>query len=335
MRFSIIVPIYNVSTFINECLESIKKQSYKDFECILVDDGSTDESGKICDSFANNDPRFRVIHKENGGLVSARKTGAGATKGEYVLSVDGDDYIEYDMLKNMSDIIDQYAPDAICFGYTPFGGNRRTPVLNSCSPKLYTDSQVKELSETYLYNPNVAGINSGTLLFNICCKCIKRPLYVQCQEQVPNDIISGEDTVFTLHFIRKVNTLYISEYAGYYYRQNNTSIEHQFSEVNITRLFTTYHTLNEASECDSTARKNAVNIYFMYRLWFYYCGMAIYSKTYKEYKAVISKIIKWYIPTIAMKHNIQSYIKYNLLKHKLYLIIYILAKTYFRKKLEL
>ena len=82
MLFSIIVPIYNVETFLPQCLASIQKQSFKDFEVILVDDGSTDSCGKICDQFASKDSRFSVIHKPNGGLVSARQSGVQQAKGE-------------------------------------------------------------------------------------------------------------------------------------------------------------------------------------------------------------------------------------------------------------
>ena len=90
---SIIVPVYNVEPYLPFCLESIAQQTYQDFEAILVDDGSTDSSGSICDNFCNKDKRFRVIHQKNRGLPEARNTGLSAAKGDYFGFVDSDDYI--------------------------------------------------------------------------------------------------------------------------------------------------------------------------------------------------------------------------------------------------
>ena len=98
---SIIVPVYNIEQYLPRCIESILKQTYTNLELILVDDGSTDKSGEICDSYANLDSRVRVHHKENGGSSSARNAGILLAKGQYVGFVDSDDYIEDDMYKRM------------------------------------------------------------------------------------------------------------------------------------------------------------------------------------------------------------------------------------------
>ena len=96
MMVSVIVPVYNISGYLERCLQSILSQTYVDLEIILVDDGSEDSSGQICDQYAEIDNRIRVIHKKNGGLVSARKAGVSAASGDYVVWVDGDDWIEPD-----------------------------------------------------------------------------------------------------------------------------------------------------------------------------------------------------------------------------------------------
>lgn len=98
---SVIVPVYNVRDYLITCVSSILSQTYSNIEVILVDDGSTDGSGQLCDEFAARDPRVRVIHKENGGLVSARKAGAVVAKGVYILNVDGDDWIGENRVENM------------------------------------------------------------------------------------------------------------------------------------------------------------------------------------------------------------------------------------------
>ena len=96
---SIIVPAYNVENYIRQCVDSILNQHFTDFELLLVDDGSKDGTGRICDDYAKNDIRVRVIHKQNGGLVSARKAGITEAQGEYVAYVDGDDWVAEEMFE--------------------------------------------------------------------------------------------------------------------------------------------------------------------------------------------------------------------------------------------
>ena len=98
---SVIVPVYNVEKYLKRCVDSILDQTFMDFELILVDDGSTDSSGLICDEYAECDGRVKVIHKENGGVSTARNTGIDAAQGEFIMFVDSDDYIDKEMLKQM------------------------------------------------------------------------------------------------------------------------------------------------------------------------------------------------------------------------------------------
>ena len=101
MMLSIIVPIYKIEEFLRQCVESILAQSFQDFELILVDDGSPDSCPEICEQYAEKDSRIKVIHKLNGGLVSARKAGLKAASGEYIGYVDGDDWIEPDFYEKL------------------------------------------------------------------------------------------------------------------------------------------------------------------------------------------------------------------------------------------
>lgn len=99
IMISVIVPIYNVEEYLPACIESILNQTYKDFEILLIDDGSTDNSGKICDKYAGKDKRCIVIHQQNKGLSGARNTGLDNVKGEYISFIDGDDYIHPQMFE--------------------------------------------------------------------------------------------------------------------------------------------------------------------------------------------------------------------------------------------
>lgn len=101
MKVSVIVPVYNIEKYLSKCVESVLGQTYGNFELILVDDGSTDSSGNICDCFSEQDKRIIVIHKKNGGLSSARNAGLDIAKGEYVIFVDGDDYVDSKMIETL------------------------------------------------------------------------------------------------------------------------------------------------------------------------------------------------------------------------------------------
>lgn len=105
--FSIIVPVYNVENYLVQCVESLLDQSYKNYEILLVDDGSTDKSGVLCDKYAEQSERIKVLHKSNGGLSDARNYGVVHSSGEYIVFVDSDDYVTKDMLTNMNEVIAQ------------------------------------------------------------------------------------------------------------------------------------------------------------------------------------------------------------------------------------
>ncbi len=114
MKLSIIVPVYNVEKYLHKCVDSILSQTLTDFECILVDDGSTDNSSVICDEYAAKDPRIVVIHKQNGGLSSARNTGLDISQGDYIGFVDSDDWIEPEMYMYMYTYANDNSCDMMC-----------------------------------------------------------------------------------------------------------------------------------------------------------------------------------------------------------------------------
>ena len=116
-KLSIIVPIYEVGEYLNECIQSIVKQNYSNLEVILVDDGSKDNSPALCDNWASKDSRIKVIHKPNNGLVSARKAGLEIATGDYIGYVDGDDWIEEDMYTNMMNVVNHQEVDMVISGF--------------------------------------------------------------------------------------------------------------------------------------------------------------------------------------------------------------------------
>ena len=146
--FSIIVPVYNIATYVRKCIESIICQTYKNLDIILVDDGSTDGSGDICDKYADKDSRIRVVHKKNGGLVSARKAGITVAEGVYSLYVDGDDWIEEDYIEIVSKHVINKPDAIISLGHTrEYSGNQ---IINysdgtDTEHRFYSGSEIEEI----------------------------------------------------------------------------------------------------------------------------------------------------------------------------------------------
>ena len=114
---SVIIPVYNVKNYLEKCVESVIGQSYKNLEIILVDDGSTDGSGALCDNLAENDHRIVVVHKQNGGLSDARNKGLDIAKGEYILFVDSDDYINPQLIERSLNSAKKHDADIVMFDY--------------------------------------------------------------------------------------------------------------------------------------------------------------------------------------------------------------------------
>jgi len=219
---SIIVPIYNVEAELRKCVSSILSQTYKDIEVILVDDGSPDNCGAICDEFAKKDNRIVVIHKENGGLVNARKSGLERSTGQFISYVDGDDWIEEDFIQNLVDCQQKYNVDIVAAGFAKDIGNDSERFTNIISSGFY--DKKKMIAEVY---PRM--ICAGPYFyFGICSyvwnKLFKKELLYDCQMAVDPRISIGEDTAVVFPVLLKAKSLYISENSSYHYYQKAYSM---------------------------------------------------------------------------------------------------------------
>ena len=149
---SVLMPVYNVEKYLEKTLESVKNQTYTDFEVIMVDDGSTDSSGQLCDKWTQEDSRFRVIHTENKGVSAARNTALSLVRGEYIFFMDSDDFIEPETFEELLDTLHKNEADMVMGNlfYTDNNGNMLDE-LNSASPvkdEILTNTQyLKKLTE--------------------------------------------------------------------------------------------------------------------------------------------------------------------------------------------
>lgn len=264
MKISIVVPVYNVEQYIRKCIESIENQVHTDFECILVDDGSTDSSGAVCDAYALKDSRFRVVHKKNGGLVSARKAGVQEAACQYVCFVDSDDYIGPGYLKSFADIIEAYAPDLIANNFIEtFDGesSRQFSMNQNCG--FYEGERLETLKNGLVFDESVKGFNTGIILPSLCLKCTKRTLlaeqYLTCDESIS----MGEDAMISFPLTLRCRTMYIACFDGYYYRKNPDSIVRKFNSARFDMMKKLSAYLNQRMPSHQTQ----ISYYTVYRLY--------------------------------------------------------------------
>lgn len=222
---SVIVPAYNVENYIEQCILSICNQSYNDFEIILVDDGSTDSTGNICDIYAEKDPRIRVVHKLNGGLVSARKTGLSVAQGEYVVYVDGDDWIAKEMFEELLNCARNEKVDVVISDFVSVLGDQETLLTQNMEYGFY--DKLKLTQDVYPYMLCGKEYFSFGFQPSLCSKLFKRSLISKYQNEVDNRIRLGEDAACVYPLLLEAESIfYLKEKYVYYYRMRETSISH-------------------------------------------------------------------------------------------------------------
>ena len=205
---SIIVPIYKVEDYIRECIDSILAQTYPDFELILVDDGSPDDCGRICDDYAKRDNRIKVVHKVNGGLTSARNAGLEVAKGEWIMHVDGDDWIEPDMIESLIEAAQITGADMVIGDFVKYGpsaGYNKLPTWSSDKKKSMTN---------YI----------AYVMTTIWGSIAKRSLYADHSLKSPDGISYCEDFHLIVRLCHFANKIVNVHRPFYHYRYRPTSI---------------------------------------------------------------------------------------------------------------
>ncbi len=220
---SVIVPVYNVEKYLQKCVDSIINQTYQNLEIILVDDGSTDNSGKICDEYLKKDKRIKVIHKRNGGLSDARNWAIDVAEGEYIEFVDSDDYIEQDMIEFLYNNIEQYNADiSICSYYMI----DEKECINQSTNELYVYSRLEILQEVLLDE------KIRSYAWN---KLFKKSLFDDIRFPVGKIF---EDVITIGKLFEKSEKVVLNDVAKYYYRQREGSILHiQNSKTRLAYIY--------------------------------------------------------------------------------------------------
>lgn len=229
---SVVVPVFNNAEYISACIESIREQTYKELEIILVNDGSTDNSGKICDEYALTDQRIRVIHKQNEGACYARRDGILVAKGEYVTFVDSDDWIDSDMYEILFNLLLENEADIVTSGYMTDDGE---VIYDLIQTGMYEDSKKEQLCVEMLYDKQY---NTGAILMSLWNKIYRKSLLVPFISDLPGNIQLWEDILYVYPPFIYANRVLVTHKNFYHYRNNEGSVSKRFDSCEYEK--TTY-----------------------------------------------------------------------------------------------
>lgn len=247
---SVIVPVYNVEKYLKRCVESILAQTERDLEIILVDDGSTDNSGKICDEYAEKYGRVKVIHKENGGLTSAWIAGAKASKGDYLGFVDSDDWIDMDMYKRMYKKAKDHNADMVLCGLVKEFENekrKKTYLIDRLTKSFYDEKAIKrEIVPVFL---NDGSFDSRAIPASRAMKLYRREIIMNNIKYCNDEVSIGEDLVITFAAFIDTKSIYaIHDYYPYHYWINESSLTGKHDRHYLDKLIVLRNQLMKINE---------------------------------------------------------------------------------------
>lgn len=273
---SIIIPVYNVARYLDDCLNSVLNQTYKNLEIIIIDDGSTDESLEICQLYAAKDRRLTVLHQDNAGVSAARNAGLNIMTGEYVLFVDSDDKIEHNMVECLVKEIDKDIEIAAVFcGFEEFDDETGETINKTTSnqiKKVDRDEGVAEIFGEY-----------ATMLCNKMFRCS----IIDKDNMFDTTLKMGEDELWTIEVLKKANNIMLIGIPLYYYRSRVGAVtkNRRFSEARMTDYESQKKVLNSINEYNS----QTLTLYAKQRLYFIgqdVMKLAYYSGNFDIYEKI-------------------------------------------------
>ncbi len=318
---SIIVPLYNMEEHIKECIDSIKNQDYKNIEVILVDDGSTDSSLKICEEYAKKDKRMKVIHKENEGVSATRNVGIEASNGKWITFVDADDWIEKDYVSSMYEVAIKYKSNYVVCGYKRVYRNRVEYVNN--------DKNIIEIDpENYL--KKLLNVQNG---YGFChMKLIKK-------EIINNNPFNpylrvGEDALFNVELCKKINKTIILNRSLYNYRFNEKSMVRKYDIQYASKYQYSMEKMKEYIKENYKGNKEIeqnLQNYISYHVLLIAVNYCYNKKNNNKYKSLINmcKVPLFYESINKSNYedmSITRKVTLFMLKHRVYIIVGLICR---------
>lgn len=276
---SIIIPVYNIKNYITKCIESVISQSYKNLEIILVDDGSSDESGLICDNYAKSDNRIKVIHKKNGGLSDARNVAIDVAKGDFIYFIDGDDYIHHNSISVLIEAYNNTQSDIVTGGFMSVFDSSRVDLDEDFSMLSTKTVQKKEALESLMYQKDTTTSAWG--------KLYKKSLFSN-DIRYPKGAIC-EDLPTTYKLFSRADRVSFVAAPMYMYRQREGSIiQSAFKPGRIEALDFAEQELDYIEKHFQDIRNAAINRLFMEAVFI--CQTISLSKI-KEHKTYWNRCV--------------------------------------------
>ncbi len=318
-RVSIIIPIYNIVGYLHRCLDSVLSQTLEDIEVLLIDDGSTDGSEKICDEYAERDSRVKVFHLENGGVSRARNMGISAATGDYIGFVDADDWIEADMFSSLVSAADTNNTDiVICDCYTACGDSLELDSFSEIEQGVLVKSQIKP---EYLIQ--FAGV---------AWRCIyKRSIIQKYSVSFPLDMKISEDRVFNVYAFGFAESVYYLKKPLYYrFVREGSAVNKYYEDFLSMVLFARGATIDavkiawdgEQKYLDTFERHTVALCYTALNNEFYKTA----NKAFKEKIAEIKRICNCEELISALDVTNTNDIRAKLIKGKHYYLLAVLSK---------
>ena len=328
-KLSIIVPIFNGEEYLHKCIDSILTQQYGEFELILIDDGSTDNSLSICNEYAEKDSRIVVYHKENEGLVAARKTGVSLAKGEYIGFVDCDDYIDSNMYHDLMSVVERDKSDMVTGGvindYISYAKN----VFNCIDEGFYDEEAIKnEIVPRMLMCPEF--LNYG-IIPGVVTKVFKRSVLEKALPNVADILTVGEDVAITSYSLMNAKSLSITKSCGYHYIQTENSIIRAFNPKRFEKMSDLYLCI---SKIKNEGYQKQVSLYMCF-LIFSVMAECVKKSGYskKDAKKIIKTILENDISVKVLNEadisalSLKDKIKILLMKHNLISLLMLLIEV--------
>ena len=219
-QISIVVPVYNVENCLSYCVESLRQQTYKNIEIILVDDGSTDSSGEICDQYAREDDRIKVLHIENGGLSNARNTGVKESSTDWIVFIDSDDYYDHRAIEYLVELRDKYRVDLVATPVIEVRNYENSDFLGDFREK-YSGKLDRRTALEQMFYGNYVGTHSGGKLY-------KKEILLRFP--YPNGMLY-EDLALAYEHIAFCENIAVSDLNLYkYYRRPGSIVNSKYSD---------------------------------------------------------------------------------------------------------
>lgn len=325
--FTAAICVYNTEKYLPECIDSILAQSYKNFELLIIDDGSTDKSGSICDEYAKNDSRIRVIHTENQGVFLARKTAFENARGDYFIVFDSDDTVDKEIFAVINEEIQRSNCDMVFFDFSKhFSDGTAVQEKLFGERKTFDKSNKKELWKLLL----------SSKFNSLCCKCIRREKfdYDDIDAAFYKGYSRGEDRLLSAHIISRLNTFSYLPISLYNYNifASRLTKAYSYSNLRLTSFATAeIRSLIQADGClDSQAEDMLCCLSrYIYRSFLYPTAVKLPKeqaiKLIRQSEEL--EIFKLCTDRRADKHSsLPSNIKFFLLRHRMYSLLIFLTK---------